>query len=153
EPFRIEVSVSTTDSAGAPIALDLDALLGSKATLSIAQGDGGAREVHGVIDEGEERYGELLLTVVPRVAPLGNAVDYRVFVRTDAVVIARGVLQEHGIDVATRAVRTVPERAQCVQAFESDLAFVSRILSEEGIAWFTEHTNGTDVVVFADAAP
>src|SRR5262249_45389942 len=36
--------------------------------------------------------------------------------------------------------------------FESDLAFVSRILAEEGVTWFVEHEGSEDVVVFADSA-
>jgi type VI secretion system secreted protein VgrG len=153
EPFAIEVSVCARDSVGAPVSVDLDALLGCKATVGIALGDGGERNVHGVVDDVEQGYAELRLTVVPRVAPLRDAVDYRVFLSKDAVAIARDVLQEHGIDVATRAARSLPERAQCVQAFESDLAFVSRILAEEGITWFTEQTSAADVVVFADSRP
>jgi type VI secretion system secreted protein VgrG len=151
-PFAVEVSARAVDGAGTLVSADLDALLGRTAEVALALGDGDERRVHGVVEDVEQRYGELLLTVVPRIAPLADAIDHQVFLQKDAVAIARDVLTEHGIDVAVRVTRTLPERGQCVQAFESDLAFVSRILAEEGIAWFVEHESGKDVVVFADSA-
>ena len=75
--------------------------------------------------------------------------DHRVFLDLDAATIAERVLSEHGITVKRRLARTLPKRAQCVQAFESDLAFVSRILAEEGILWHLEH-EGEEAVVFSD---
>jgi type VI secretion system secreted protein VgrG len=152
EPFAVQVSAQAVDETHAPVPVDLEALLGCAAEVALALGDGNERGVYGVVEDVEQRYGELRLTLVPRIAPLVDAVDHQVFLQKDAVAIARDVLQEHGVDVAVRVSRTLPVRAQCVQAFESDLAFVSRILAEEGIAWFVEHTSGQDVVVFADNA-
>ena len=151
-PGAVEVAAEAVDGSAAPLAVDIEALIGRTAHVALALGDGGERTVHGVVEDVEQHYGELRLVVAPRIAPLGDATDHRVFLKQDAVAIAREVLQEHGIDVAVRVTRTLPERGQCVQAFENDLAFVSRILAEEGIAWFVEHATGTDVVVFADAA-
>jgi type VI secretion system secreted protein VgrG len=152
EPFAVEVLARAFDGAGAAVSVDLDAVLGSVAEVSIALGDGDERSLYGVIDAIEQRYGEVLLTVVPRVAALAQAIDHQVFLQKDAVAIAREILGEHVVDVAVRVARSLPPRMQCVQAFESDLAFVSRLLAEEGIAWFVEHETGTDIVVFADSA-
>ena len=42
------------------------------------------------------------------------------------------------------------KRLQCVQAFESTLAFVRRILAEDGVSIWVEHGDSEDVVVFGD---
>jgi type VI secretion system secreted protein VgrG len=151
-PFSVEVIAHVAEAPEAPPAIDLDALLGQRAEVALALGDGGERSVHGIVEGAEQRYGELRLVIVPRVAPLAEAVDHQVFLQKDAVEIAREVLGEHAVDVAVRVSRTLPKRTQCVQAFESDLAFVSRVLADEGIAWFVEHVEGRDVLVLADSA-
>lgn len=151
QPFTIAVTACAVDASGEPVAVDLDALIGQRAIFAVALGDGGERTVHGVVEDAEQRYGELRLTIAPRVAPLADTIDQQVFLQQDAAEIARAVLAEHGLDVDVRVSRRLPKRAQCVQAFESDLAFVSRILADEGIAWFVEHEGGSDVVVFADS--
>jgi type VI secretion system secreted protein VgrG len=152
EPFAVEVTARAFDGDGTPASVDLDALLGSVAKVSLALDDGDERSLYGVIDEIEQRYGEVLLTVVPRIGVLAQAIDHQVFLQKDAVAIVREVLEEHGVDVEVRVARSLPPRMQCVQGFESDLAFVSRLLAEEGVTWFVEHATGTDVVVFADSA-
>ena len=119
-PDAVEVSAEVVDSSSAPLAVDIEALVGRTAHVALALGDGGERTVHGVVEDVEQHYGELRLVVAPRVAPLGDAIDHRVFLKQDAVAIAREVLQEHGVDVVVRVTRALPERGQCVQAFESD---------------------------------
>src|SRR5262249_54389262 len=42
-------------------------------------------------------------------------------------------------------------REYCVQYRESDLAFISRLMEEEGIYYFFEHTEDKDTLVLADA--
>ena len=96
----------------------------------------GERVVDGIVDEVRREREHYEITIVPRVAQLADSSDYRVFVEQDAITIARTVLRDHRIELEARVARTLPKRPQCVQSFESDLAFVSRILSEEGVAWF-----------------
>lgn len=48
-----------------------------------------------------------------------------------------------------RVARTLEKRAQCVCAFEARLDFVSRILAEEGIAWYLP-VDRKDVLVLSD---
>src|SRR6185437_4705537 len=152
EPFAVEVSIESGEGRDMPLSFDLEALLGRTARVTLALGDGGERTIHGRIEDVEQRYAELVLALGPRVAPLGDVVDHRVFLQMDAVTIAREVLQEHGLDVVSRVTRVLPERRQCVQAFETGLGFLTRILADEGATWFVEHESGADVVILADAA-
>jgi type VI secretion system secreted protein VgrG len=131
--------------------LDPEALLTKDAHLSwvVREGDGPARTVHGVID-GVEVDGPLLrLTIVPPIALLADAVDHQVFTDLTALDIIERVLAEHGITAVTRVRRSLPKRAQCVQAFESDLAFISRLCAEEGIVWYLP-LDGQDEIVLSD---
>src|SRR6185437_11626177 len=152
EPFAVEVSIESGEGRDVPLSFDLEALLGRTACVTLALSDGGERTVHGRIEDVEQHYTELVLIVGPRVAPLGDVVDHRVFLQMDAVAIAREVLQEHALDVVSRVTRVLPVRRQCVQAFEAALDFLSRILADEGVTWFVDQESGADVIVLADAA-
>src|SRR6185437_7832534 len=146
-PFRIEVTTDLADHAS----VDADALLGEPAELDLAYEDG-ERPIHGIVDEVVQTQRGHRFVLVPRLAPLGDSCDHEVFLDQDAVSIAEAVLKAQGLDVEKRVSRTPAKRPQCVQAFESDLAFVSRILAEEGVVYFIDHGSGKDVVVFCDHA-
>jgi type VI secretion system secreted protein VgrG len=147
--FRIEITVRAVDSDGASVPLDPEQLVGQSASLELAH-ESAPRTLHGIIDGVDEIATGYRLVLVPRVAPLADGSDHRIFLDEDPVAIAKEVLDGHGVDVEVRVTRALDKRAQCVQAFESDLAFVSRILAEEGVLWHVEHDSGKDVVVFSD---
>ncbi len=115
--------------------LDLEALLGRRALLAWTTDDG-ERRVAGVVRRAEAVHNGYRVTLVARVAELGEGVDHRVFLGLDAAAIAEEVLGARGLRVERRLSRPLPARAQCVQLFESGLGFVSRLLAEEGIAWW-----------------
>ena len=65
--------------------------------------------------------------------------------------IVEQVLKDKGIsDFSFRTTGTYPSRDYCVQYRESSLNFVSRLLEEEGIFYFFEHTDTKHTIVFAD---
>ena len=64
--------------------------------------------------------------------------------------IAEEVLAARQLRVERRLTRELPARAQCVQHFESGLAFLSRILAEEGIVWWCK-PGEDDTLVFSDS--
>ena len=76
------------------------------------------------------------ITLASPVSRLADTCDYRVFVDVSALDIAATVFGEHALTLDVRAQRQAPKRPHCVQAFESDLAFVTRLLAEEGMSWF-----------------
>ncbi|CAN94272.1 hypothetical protein sce4109 [Sorangium cellulosum So ce56] len=143
EPSRFEVTAAVDGS------VELGSLLAQPARLAWALPDGSERAVLGSVDVVESVAQGLRVTIVPKIALLADAVDYQVFVDEDAVSIVEEVLSEHGISVERRLVREAPKRAQCVQCFESDLDFVSRLCAEEGISWFIV-AGARDRVVLCD---
>lgn len=148
-PFRVEITGQMAGAAGERAAVAVEDLLGRKAEIVIAS-EGADRVLVGVLDRIEAIHTGHRLTLVPRIASLGDAVDHKVFVDKTMLDIALDVLRGRGLDVESRVTRELPRRAQCVQAFESDLAFVARILAEEGVLWHIEIQDGADVVVLSD---
>ncbi|RLB50383.1 MAG: hypothetical protein DRI90_23780, partial [Deltaproteobacteria bacterium] len=145
----IEVMGEVVTAGGEP-ALDAETLIGSRANITLA-GELGA-ELGGVISA-VSRHGSTGVTFVigHPVTALRHTCDHRVFVDADVVAIAEQVLGDHGIQIETRIDQPPEPRMQCVQSFESDLDIVSRILAEEGIAWFVERSaDGAGQLVLAD---
>lgn len=135
--------------------LDSDALLGKRAALEVASESSSRsvpRRFHGIVDRVELSPGGATFTLVPRLMLLADGSDHRVFLDRDSVSIAEELLGEAGLTLDVRvAVRPGP-RLQCVQAFESTLAFLRRILAEDGVSLWVEHGDEEDVVVLGDDA-
>jgi type VI secretion system secreted protein VgrG len=143
-PFRFEVTVAPRAKVG------FDAVFLKTATLSWTVDDGSQRSLTVFVTEVEAGEFGWRLVLEPRVALLGDTVDHQLFIEQDTVAIVTAVLAEHAIQVESRVTRTLLKRDQCVQAFESDLEFVSRLLAEEGIAWFC-HKDDKDKLVLVDS--
>ncbi|MFO0610924.1 MAG: type VI secretion system tip protein TssI/VgrG [Polyangiales bacterium] len=96
--------------------------------------------VAGVVDRGwiaQRRVAEF--RIVPRLWLLDQSTNYRVFQNLDALAIVEMVLDEHKIYMGKERVKETPDplpkREYCTQYGESDLAFVRRLLEEEGIGF------------------
>ena len=135
--------------------LDPEDLLGKKATFELAPADtlrSEPRRFHGIVDSIDLAGAEATFVVVPRLMPLGDGVDHRIFLDQDAVAIAETLLGEAGLAPDVRVATRPEKRLQCVQAFESVLAFLRRILAEDGISIWVEHGASEDVVVLGGDA-
>ncbi|MFO0551108.1 MAG: type VI secretion system tip protein TssI/VgrG [Polyangiaceae bacterium] len=138
QPYRFVISCS----AMLPATI-VQAVLGRAATFTMALSSGpgvGHRTVHGVIDavrlEGiDVNTGATRATMrlVPRLATLAHRKWSRIFQHITVPEVVARVLGEANIGIEPRLTSSYPRRSYCVQYQETDLAFVSRILSEEGI--------------------
>ena len=91
------------------------------------------------------------LAVRPWLAALTERVDIRIFQEMSAVDIIKKVFQTAGFaDFKVKLQGQHPVREYCVQYRESDFAFVSRLMEDEGICYFFEHDAGRHVLVLAD---
>lgn len=128
--------------------------VGLSATLTLDTGEN-SRTVNGIITEfaqlDDGKTGTAYKAVlVPDVARLLHRKDSRIFQESSAPDIIARVLDAAGIrDEQFRfaLVQERPKREYCVQYRESDWAFVTRLLEEEGIHFFFEG----NVLVMADA--
>ena len=127
------------------------AVLGMPATLAMHIPEGSPRQVRGLVTgitfEGRQEGGRhaFRLHLVPRLWLLGKRVNSRIYQDKTVQEIADAVLDEHSIVRRWNLMATYPARQYCVQYQESDYAFVTRILAEEGIFfWFDQPADGDE---------
>jgi type VI secretion system secreted protein VgrG len=116
----------------------------------------GERFIHGLVrsftqlgqSEGLTSY---RVEIVPWLWFLGLSTDCRIFQNLTVPDIVTQVFKEQGYsDYQLKLVKPHPKRVFCVQYRESHLNFVSRLLEEEGIFYFFEHTSDKHVLTLAD---
>jgi Rhs element Vgr protein len=145
--------------------LDLDALLGQPAALETSLADGTRTRFAGEISEaatlgsdgGLARY---RLRISPWLWRLAHVRNSRVWQDKTVIDIVDSVFEAYLPHAQWRwnqdvrpFMADVPPRSYCCQYRESDLDFVRRILTEEGLCWRVEDT-GDDpcLVLFADSS-
>lgn len=154
----------------APPRVDLleGGLLGAPATLSMNVGEPG-RVVQGVVlsvrPESRHAAGErrsFRLRVVPRLALAKLRATSRVFQDLTVPEIAKELFDAAGLPSRFALEGKYAKREYCVQYQETDYAFLTRILAEEGIFFFFEQPEATpgsdpgklsEIIVVADRAP
>ncbi|HEY0135551.1 MAG TPA: contractile injection system protein, VgrG/Pvc8 family, partial [Nannocystis sp.] len=144
-PYRLTIELITPD-----LETDVAGLLGASCELRIDR-VGTARSVAGVVERARQlnvvaNRLRFSLEIVPAFALLEQVVNTRFFQNLDAAQIIEQVLRP-GLAASGRSLRmelsaTVPPREYCVQYRESDYAFASRLMQEEGITYRFEHSTG-----------
>ncbi len=150
-PYELSVELACDDE------VKMDDALGKECFLTLT-GDGGDRIVHGVVDRFEHlgnrgRFGLYRARVVPYLRWLSLERDCRIFQNKSVPDIVKEILQDSKLpadrfDFRLQASYSPVE--YCVQYRETDLDFVSRLLEEEGIFYFFEHSDKKHLLVFAD---
>lgn len=77
--------------------------------------------------------------------------DCRIFQDMTAPEIIKEVLREHAITFSESLTASYAPREYCAQYRETDFDFISRLMEEEGIYYFFEHTQSKLTVVLADS--
>lgn len=159
EPYEAVVELVCIDESVSPTEL-----VGRDCELAITRPPL-ERLVRGIIrrveqlDRGDRYAYELVLRVhvVPALWALGQGRDTRIFQEMTVPQILEQVLgaalAPYGREIRmdTR-IREYPQREYCLQYQESNLAFVSRLMEEEGIAYYFDHAAGDrrEVLVLTD---
>ena len=132
--------------------LPFDQLLGKKVTVEIAHGMN-RRYFNGIVckvtqgdrDEDFTYYG---LEVVPELWLLDRKLRSRTFQHINIPDILKNLFT--GLDVDYQIQGTFEQREYCVQYRETDLAFASRLMEEEGIYYFFKHSASGHQMVLAN---
>ena len=134
-----------------------DEIVGKNISFLVRTGDGAERYFNGHVQGiagGESEGGQLrryYLDVVPWLWFLTRTTDCRIFQNKTAPDIVEQIFGDLGFsDYRLDLQGTHPEREYCVQYRESDFAFVSRLLEEEGMFYFFTHEQGKHTLVVAD---
>ncbi|EKS4618595.1 type VI secretion system tip protein VgrG [Salmonella enterica] len=150
------VSFSLSQNLSTPFVLEVDIasslpdlmttnFLEKKAVLTLWQGTEAQRYVTGVINEvalGKNNHWQMCyhLVIVPPLWRCGLRQNFRIFQQQDIQTITSTLLKENGVTEWTPVLyEPHPAREFCVQYGESDLAFLTRLWSEEGIFYFDWH--------------
>ena len=154
ELFQFHVTLAVEDATSA-----LRGVAGRAAKLTLT-GGGHPRQIHGVVSRFRQgasghRHAVYHATLVPKVFKLLHRQDARIFQEKSTPEIIEAVFQEAGItsdDYQLSLTGSYSPRDYCVQYRESDWAFVSRLMEEEGIFYFFETTDSGTKLVLGDAS-
>lgn len=151
QPFRIEIVA--TGSAN----LDIDRMLDMGVALRFDTADPRGRYLHGLVDRAEAlpaagRSGQYRLSLVPRLAQLSRCSNNRVFADMSVIDILADVFETHGLTFEDRTSGDHPPHEFTIQFGESDLAFVTRLMEDDGIWYYFEHDEHGHTLVLLDAA-
>jgi type VI secretion system secreted protein VgrG len=140
--FTYDLDVISTDKD-----LKFDSVLGKAAFLRV-HGGNGDRYVHGIVRRIEEtsrsaEFSRFAIVLVPGVWKLSLRQTSRIFQHQTVPAVVNEVLTKAGISEDNVKITVHGSQVPweyCVQYRESDLDFVSRLLEQEGIFYFFEHT-------------
>jgi type VI secretion system secreted protein VgrG len=146
----------TLDLVSTDAAVDPAKVLRTPATVTIELADGGRRHINGIVSRFSQGGQVEDLTVyraeiVPWLWFLSLSSDCRIFQNLSVPEIVEQVFKDLGYSAfELRCTGSYAKREYCVQYRETHLAFVSRLLEEEGIFYFFEHADGKHTLVLAD---
>lgn len=150
-PYRIRIE-AVSDHTVTP-----DGLLNHPACITLQAPSAPARYFHGIVRSLREtgaavrRFRGYELELVPRFWFLSQTEDCRVFQDMSAIDILRRLLADAGVEQSEFRLYGEPhKRDYTVQYNETDLAFVTRLLTEEGCFYFFEHGASGHTLVVAN---
>ena len=149
--FCIEIACRCADPA-----LDLEAALGMHVTVGLGASSA-VRLLDGMCAHIRQRpaesgYALYALELRPWLWWLTLSSDHRIFQAKSVPDIVEAVFAAAGYqDYELQLGGIYAAREYCVQYGETDFAFVSRLLEEEGIFYFFRHAAGHHMLVLADA--
>ena len=157
EPFLFRLELLAEE------AVDFKDLLNQEASVSLALSDGATRYFSGIIRRltqvgrvpgplGKATFIRYRAELVPALWRLTRRLQSRIFENLSVPDILDRVLNDDWqLNVKLDGlIGTYPSRNYCVQYQESDLAFVCRLMEEEGIAYFFTHQADGHQMVLAD---
>jgi type VI secretion system secreted protein VgrG len=134
-----------------------DDILGKNVTLKLGLPDDKTRYFNGYITRFAQggtygRYNRYVATVRPWLWFLTRTADCRIFQDMKVPDIIKSVFSDHGAsDVKFDLTSTYRQWTYCVQYRETDFNFVSRLMEQEGIAYYFKHADGHDTLVLTDS--
>lgn len=131
-----------------------DQVLNKPMSVAANQRDGANRYFHGIctrFSQGsrDERFSKYRAVVRPQVWLLTQSSHNRIFQNLSIPDVLTKVLE--GFNPSLRLSGNYEPRNYCVQYRESDWDFASRLMEEEGIFYFFEHSSSGHTLVIADS--
>jgi type VI secretion system secreted protein VgrG len=137
--------------------VDFDKLIGQKVSFGVSGTDPQlvARDLHGIViafSQGRRDFNftEFKMTIVPEVWKLTRKFRSRIFQHITIPDLLKTLFA--GFDVSYELQGTYQPRQYVTQYQESDFAFASRLMEEEGIFYLFKFTRGAHKLVLADTS-
>jgi len=151
-PFEIEIEAYSD-------ADDLSAykFLGKPICVSVMRADGTERHFHALVsrfqNEGRfNNYQAYRFIARPWFWFLSHTADCRIFQEKTVPDIIQEVFKDSGFNDFKRSLQAEYQKWEyCVQYRESDFAFVSRLMEQEGIYYYFDHQESKHTLVMTDA--
>src|SRR5262249_50949423 len=149
--FRYQLEVIAKNETS----VSFDKLLGQPINVRMVLEPQGKRFIHGICSrvsqaERDEKFTMYRIEVVPKLWLLTQRAQSRIFQHMSVPDILKKVLT--GLDVNFQIQGTFDPRDYCVQYRETDFNFVSRLMEEEGIYYYFDHSEDKHVMVIANVA-
>ncbi len=147
--FHYELTTLAENGADVPF----DSLLGAKLSAHLTLPEGQTRHFSGICSRisqatPDNDFTTYRLEVVPGLWFLTRIARSRIFQQVNIPDILKTLLT--GLDVEYRLQGNYESRDFCVQYRETDFAFVSRLMEEEGIYYYFAHTADSHTLIVAD---
>jgi len=139
--------------AALPQEVDFNKIVGQSVTVELRLLDDSKRFFNGIVNRfsqgaRDEHFVHFRAQVVPKLWLLTRRARSRIFQHLSVPEILKQVLT--GFDVSYEVSGTYYPRDYCVQYRESDFAFASRLMEEEGIYYYFKHSDGNHQMVVTD---
>jgi type VI secretion system secreted protein VgrG len=145
--------------------ITLDGLVGKPVCISLrnAQSSGAVRYFHGIVSHIEasgsrtaatdevEDYIDYHLVIQPSAAFMEKRKNCRIYQNKSVLEIVTDLFGQHDVALKDKTTASYAKYDYCVQYQESDLDFVTRLLQQEGIFYFFEHSKSAHTLVLADS--
>jgi len=152
EPFKFTIEVLSENHSIKP-----EQLIAEMVTLTVHNSQ--KTQFNGYISD--FTYGEIKaedlrnyrMTMRPWLWFLSKTSDHRIFQKKTTKEIVIDIFKDNGFsDFEFRAEGNTTQREYCVQHNETDLHFVSRLLEEDGIAYYFEQKDNKHILIIVDEA-
>jgi type VI secretion system secreted protein VgrG len=151
--FQFELELLADNSTS----VDFDKLIGQKVSFGIQGSDSRevARDLHGIVtgfSQGKRNLNltEFKMTIAPEVWKLTRKFRSRIFQHMTIPDLLKKIFD--GFDMAYELQGTYEPREYITQYQESDFAFASRLMEEEGIFYLFKFTRGAHKLLLADSS-
>jgi type VI secretion system secreted protein VgrG len=146
EPFLFELSMLTGQDT-----VDASALVGKPAHVTLVNGDGNKRYIHGLVTRFGQNERRCTAELRPWLWMLSLTSDCRIFQNKTVPDILAGVFGDCGqTDYRNDLVLSYPTLDYCVQFQETSFQFASRLMEEAGIAYYFDHSESAHTLVMID---
>jgi len=157
ELFKFEAELLHEEKAGwtVPEVVDQRKILGQGVSILIDQKDGRGRLLNGIVSEFSQGsrgidFSHYWITIVPTVWILTQVFQSRIFQQKTVPSILKDVFKDFDASMVWELDYEYKARNYCVQYRESDFDFASRLMEEEGIYYYFEHTANSHKMIVSD---